>query len=193
MSVTDLPDMDYECRYCGSEDVVPVLDKGIADAPKAGNKYRRHCLSCWRWLPMCSASYFRAHDDPHVLPIEAEPERRNLVPLDEYRQDNPAKISEDNQRDSERQTHVEVDEEHDQFTRPSSRIGDGSDDAEEGWMQRPRGELPRSDIGMVIAKIISFYEEEEISECAARELLGEAVFEAASENAWAEMMPSSGS
>lgn len=192
MSVPDLPDMDYECRYCGSEDVVPVLDKGIADAPKAGNKYRRHCLSCWRWLPMCSASYFRAHDDPHVLPIEAEAERRNLVPLEEYRQDDSAKIPEDDLRDSGCLTPLEVDEEHDQLTRPSSRIGDGSDDAEEERVLRPHGELPRSDIEMLIAKIISFYEEGEISERAARELLGDALFEATSEKAWAEMMPSSG-
>lgn len=75
---------DYECRYCGSSSVVPVLDKRMDEAPAAGNKYRRHCLSCARWLPMCSENYFKKHPDPHVLPTSDEPERENLVPLEEY-------------------------------------------------------------------------------------------------------------
>lgn len=91
MSLPDIPDLGYKCRYCQSTDVVPVLDRGIEQAPKAGNKYRRHCLNCWRWLPMCSASYFRMHDDPHVLPVGAEPERENLAPLEVYREDNEDK------------------------------------------------------------------------------------------------------
>ena len=68
-----------ECRYCHENQVVPVLDKKMEQQPRAGNKYRRSCLSCGRWLPMCSAEYYRAHHNPHVLPIgESE-----IVPLSE--------------------------------------------------------------------------------------------------------------
>lgn len=58
-----------ECKYCHENQVVPVLDKTMEQQPRAGNKYRRSCLSCGRWLPMCSEKYFRAHPNPHVLPI----------------------------------------------------------------------------------------------------------------------------
>mgnify|MGYP000639047981 FL=1 len=58
-----------ECKYCHDDQVVPVLDKEMEQQPRAGNKYRRHCLSCERWLPMCSEEYFRTHSDPHCLPI----------------------------------------------------------------------------------------------------------------------------
>lgn len=78
------PNLAYQCRYCKSTEVVPVLDKQIEQAPKAGNKYRRHCLSCSRWLPMCSTEYFKQHPNAHVLPASEEPERENLIPLSEY-------------------------------------------------------------------------------------------------------------
>ena len=58
-----------ECKYGHECQVVPVLDKKIEQQPRAGNKYRRYCLSCERWLPMCSEEFFRTHSNPHCLPI----------------------------------------------------------------------------------------------------------------------------
>lgn len=58
------------CKYCHSDRVVPVLDEGIEQRPPGGNKHRRRCLTCERWLPMCSAKAFRTHPDPHVLPVD---------------------------------------------------------------------------------------------------------------------------
>lgn len=73
-----------ECKYCQENQVVPVLDKEIEQQPHAENKYRGHCLSCERWLPMCSEEYFRTHSDPHYLPIgEHEIVRLSEVGVDE--------------------------------------------------------------------------------------------------------------
>jgi len=60
------------CKYCQQNQVVPVLDEEIEQRPRPGNKFRRFCQSCERWLTMCSAKYFRTHPTPHVLPIDEE-------------------------------------------------------------------------------------------------------------------------
>lgn len=67
------------CKYCQQNQVVPVLDEEIEQRPRPGNKFRRFCQSCERWLPMCSSNYFRTHPTPHVLPIDEE----NPIPLSE--------------------------------------------------------------------------------------------------------------
>lgn len=74
---------DYECRYGESSDVVPVLDQQIAVSDTPGNKFRQHCLSCCRWLPMTSREDFANHANPYVLPLGEAPARENLVPVDE--------------------------------------------------------------------------------------------------------------
>lgn len=77
--------MTEPCEYCASERVVPVLDKRIEKAPRAGNKYRTRCLGCWRWLPMTSKAAFKQHENSHILPADADPEKEdNLVALDDY-------------------------------------------------------------------------------------------------------------
>lgn len=84
--------MTGECRYCGCEKVVPVLDKRIEQSPKAGNKFRTACIGCNRWLPMTSEEVFRSHDRPHVLPLEGvpklssdeDPDVEDVVPLEDY-------------------------------------------------------------------------------------------------------------
>ena len=75
-----------ECRYCGANSVVPVLDKSIERKPTGGgNKFRRRCLSCYRWLPMTSEKYYRNHLHPHVLPVDADSDEEGCcVPLEEY-------------------------------------------------------------------------------------------------------------
>lgn len=60
------------CQYCASERVAAVLDKRIEAAPTAGNKYRKRCLGCSRWLPCCSAADFQTADIQHVLPRDAD-------------------------------------------------------------------------------------------------------------------------
>lgn len=67
------------CRYCNAADVVPVLDRRIEEGATAGNKYRRICLACHRWLPMCSKAYYATHPNPHFLPLDAEPVAENIV------------------------------------------------------------------------------------------------------------------
>lgn len=48
-----------------------------------GNKYRRRCRECQRWLPCCSAKEWKAHDDPQVLPADADPNDPDLVPVEQ--------------------------------------------------------------------------------------------------------------
>lgn len=73
------------CRYCASERVAAVLDKRIEQAPTAGNKYRKRCLGCGRWLPCCSAADFQTADHQHVLPRDADPEAEDpTVPAEEF-------------------------------------------------------------------------------------------------------------
>lgn len=75
-----------ECRYCGEHSVVPVLDKSIERSPTGGgNKYRRRCLSCYRWAPMTSREHYEQHAHPHVLPVDADSDAEgSCVPLEEY-------------------------------------------------------------------------------------------------------------
>lgn len=63
--------MEY-CKYCHTDRVVPVLDEAMEQQPGPGNQYRRYCLACTRWLPLCSAKAFRTHPNAHVLPIDAD-------------------------------------------------------------------------------------------------------------------------
>ncbi|AGC65543.1 hypothetical protein K745_gp18 [Haloarcula hispanica virus PH1] len=73
------------CQYCASERVAAVLDKRIEASPTAGNKYRKRCLSCSRWLPMCGAADFQTADHQHVLPRGADPESDDpTVPAEDF-------------------------------------------------------------------------------------------------------------
>ncbi|AAY24948.1 ORF 22 [Haloarcula hispanica virus SH1] len=73
------------CQYCASERVAAVLDKRIEASPTAGNKYRKRCLSCSRWLPMCGAADFQTAEHQHVLPRGADPESEDpTVPAEEF-------------------------------------------------------------------------------------------------------------
>lgn len=73
------------CRYCASERVAAVLDKRMEKSPTAGNKYRKLCLACSRWLPMCGAADFQTADHQHVLPADADPDDEEpTVPAEEY-------------------------------------------------------------------------------------------------------------
>ena len=73
------------CQYCASERVAAVLDKRMEHSPTAGNKYRKRCLSCERWLPMCSAGDFQTAEHQHVLPRDADPDDDEpTVPADEF-------------------------------------------------------------------------------------------------------------
>ena len=76
--------MREQCQYCSRANVVPVLDKRIEHHNRPGNAYRRFCLACERWLPMCSKEYYTSHPHPHVLPIGSDPEEGNIVELAEY-------------------------------------------------------------------------------------------------------------
>ena len=60
-----------EYKYGHENQVVPVLDKTMEQQPRAGNKYRRSCLTCERWLPMCSEDTF----DPIPIPMCSQSER----------------------------------------------------------------------------------------------------------------------
>lgn len=62
------------CQYCASERVAAVLDKRMEKSPTAGNKYRKRCLSCGRWLPMCSAADYQTAEHQHILPADADPD-----------------------------------------------------------------------------------------------------------------------
>ena len=73
------------CQYCASERVAAVLDKRMEASPTAGNKYRQRCLSCERWLPMCSAADFQTAEHQHVLPRDTDAEEDDpTVPANEY-------------------------------------------------------------------------------------------------------------
>ncbi|WP_425492174.1 SHOCT domain-containing protein [Halovivax limisalsi] len=76
--------MQDQCQYCSRSKVVPVHDKRIEQRSRPGNAYRRFCLACDRWLPMCSKEYYDSHPHPHVLPIGRDPEKGNIVELAEY-------------------------------------------------------------------------------------------------------------
>ncbi|AFD02294.1 putative protein 13 [Haloarcula hispanica icosahedral virus 2] len=73
------------CKYCQSQAVAAVLDKQIEARPTAGNKYRKRCLGCQRWLPCCSTADFQAADRQHVLPrgVDRDSEQPT-VPVEEY-------------------------------------------------------------------------------------------------------------
>lgn len=75
-----------ECEYCASRRVVPVLLKRIERSPTAGNKYRRFCQGCERWLPFCGESDYRQALHPHVLPADGDPDdaAEHIVPLEDY-------------------------------------------------------------------------------------------------------------
>lgn len=75
-----------DCRTCGSTRVVPVLDKRIERKPTGGgNKYRRYCRTCDSWQPCTSAETFESHPNPHVLPVDGEPDDPDtIVPLTDY-------------------------------------------------------------------------------------------------------------
>lgn len=73
------------CKYCQSQAVAAVLDKQIEARPTAGNKYRKRCLDCQRWLPCCSTADFQAADRQHVLPRGVDREANQpTVPVEEY-------------------------------------------------------------------------------------------------------------
>ena len=73
------------CQYCASERVAAVLDKRIEKSPTAGNKYRKRCLACERWLPMCSAGDFQTAEHQHVLPADVDPDEDDpTVPAVEF-------------------------------------------------------------------------------------------------------------
>jgi len=73
------------CKYCQSQRVAAVLDKQIEARPTAGNKYRKRCLDCGRWLPCCSTADFQAADRQHVLPRGVDRESENpTVPVEEF-------------------------------------------------------------------------------------------------------------
>lgn len=76
--------MNNACRYCSRDAAVPVIDERIAVSDASGNKFRRYCLAYERWLPMCSAKYFRTHPEPHVLPVEIDREDGKIVPVAKY-------------------------------------------------------------------------------------------------------------
>lgn len=80
------------CRHCNETEVVPVLDKGIEERAKAGNKYRQFCLACHRWLPMCSTAHYETHPNPHVLPVGAEPVAENLITRSSFHDSDPTDI-----------------------------------------------------------------------------------------------------
>lgn len=87
--------MGDECRFCGSERVVPVLDKRIEQSPTAGNKYRTRCLTCWRWLPMTSGDHWKEHPNAKVLPADADPEENdNLVDAEDAEDGRLAELQE---------------------------------------------------------------------------------------------------
>lgn len=86
-----------ECKYCSKSQVVPVLDEETEQLSRPGNKFRRFCLACGRWLPMCSAKYFRSHPNPHVLPIgETE-----IIPISESEETQPHPVSDLPDRDAD--------------------------------------------------------------------------------------------
>lgn len=73
------------CKYCGSANAVPILDKRIEGSPKPGNPWRSGCLDCERWLPLSNEETFREHPRPHVLPPDAGSDEIDaVVPLEEY-------------------------------------------------------------------------------------------------------------
>jgi len=73
------------CKYCSSTRVAVVLDKRIQASPTPGNKYRKRCLECSRWLPMASAAQFETAKFRHVLPRDADPEGEEpTVPAEEF-------------------------------------------------------------------------------------------------------------
>lgn len=77
--------MKDECRYCGSERTVPVLDVRMEGQPHGGNPYRTLCLGCSRWLTLASKQAFKNHLRPHVLPKDADPESDDCtIPLEDW-------------------------------------------------------------------------------------------------------------
>lgn len=77
------------CQYCGSDRVVPVLDKNIEERDKPGNKYRRVCVACERFGRMASADEWEAHDDALVLPAGAPRQATETVPAGAYDDPDP--------------------------------------------------------------------------------------------------------
>ena len=73
------------CGFCSSTRVAVVIDKRIEASPTPGNKYRKRCLACDKWLTMASTAEFETCDFKHVLPRDADPDAEDpTVPADEY-------------------------------------------------------------------------------------------------------------
>jgi phage FluMu protein Com len=73
------------CGFCSSTRVAVVIDKRIEASPTPGNKYRKRCLACDKWLTMASTAEFETSDYKHVLPRDADPDADDpTVPADEY-------------------------------------------------------------------------------------------------------------
>ena len=73
------------CGFCSSTRVAVVIDKRIEASPTPGNKYRKRCLACDKWLTMASTAEFETCEYKHVLPRDADPDAEDpTVPADEY-------------------------------------------------------------------------------------------------------------
>lgn len=112
--------MKDECRYCGSERTVPVLDARMEGQPHGGNPYKWRCLGCSRWLPLATKEAFKQHHRPHVLPKDADPEADGCtIPLEDW--DRPERFDEIRERI----------ESYRGRKRPYALVTDGGDDTDE--------------------------------------------------------------